>query len=66
MPQTINLDTNGNPIQDTGAASPAGRPAIDLAPICFRGTFTNPCFWLLIGVIGTLAAQYVLSGRNRK
>lgn len=63
MAQTINLDANGNPIPDQG--SPAGRPAIDLAPVCFRGTFTNPCFWLLVGVIGTLAAQYILSGRKK-
>jgi hypothetical protein len=35
------------------------RPMVDLTPICFRGTFSNPCFWLLLGISGTLAVQYI-------
>jgi len=27
-------------------------------------TFSNPCFWILLGVIGTIAAQALLSHLN--
>ena len=37
----------------------------DLAPVTFGGeTFRNPFFWILVGVAGTLAMQYVLSKRK--
>jgi hypothetical protein len=35
--------------------------------ISFGGdTFRNPFFWILVGVAGTLAAQYVLTKRNKE
>ena len=59
MAQTINLDEDGNPIPN-----PTSRTNIDLAPVCFKGTFQNPCFWILFGVGATLAVQYILSRRK--
>ena len=37
-------------------------PTIDLQK-CKVGTetFSNPCFWILLGVIGTIAAQALLT-----
>ncbi|NBO53128.1 MAG: hypothetical protein EBU84_00725 [Actinobacteria bacterium] len=56
---------------DTGAAEPlAADPAptrteIDLAPCTFGGdTFRNPCFWILVGVAGCLAVQYLFAKRK--
>ena len=28
-----------------------------------KDTFSNPCFWILIGIIGTLGAQYFLKNK---
>ena len=66
MSQTINLDANGNPIPDSGAAGATGamRPSIDLAPTCFRGTFQNPCFWILVGAGSVVLAYYLLVKRK--
>jgi len=37
---------------------------VDLVPCNFRGTFQNPCFWVLIGIGATLAFQYILSKKK--
>lgn len=67
MPQTINLDPNGNPIPNDGVGTGTGGPirtSIDLAPTCFRGTFQNPCFWILVGAGGVVLAYYLLVKRK--
>jgi len=57
------IDINGaDPIPQ--GQNPMPRPRVDLAPVCFQGTFTNPCFWLLLGIMGTLAVQYVMTKRK--
>ena len=33
---------------------------VDLTPTNFSGTFQNPCFWILVGIAGTIACQYLL------
>lgn len=39
----------------------------DLAPVTFGSdTFRNPFFWILVGVAGTLAMQYVLTKRSKE
>lgn len=40
------------------------RTRVDLAPCNFAGTFRNPCFWVLVGVLGTIAFQYVMAGKK--
>lgn len=37
---------------------------VDLVPCHFRGTFQNPCFWVLIGIGATLAFQYILTKKK--
>lgn len=37
---------------------------VDLVPCNFRGTFQNPCFWVLIGIGATLAFQYILAKKK--
>lgn len=58
MPKVYDTET-----LDADAAAPARD--YDLAPVTFGGeTFRNPFFWILVGVAGTLAMQYVLSKRK--
>ena len=64
MPSTVTLDEHGNPTEDDGQHAQPMQRTVDLAPVCFSGTFRNPCFWLLLGVGATLAVQYVLSRRK--
>lgn len=52
---------------ETIDADPATPPAreYDLAPVTFGGdTFRNPCFWILVGVAGTLAIQYIMARKK--
>lgn len=59
MSQCFDANT-GKPLgADPENPQPTPRPTVDLAPCHFAGTFQNPCFWLLLGVIGTIAVQYV-------
>ncbi len=45
---------------------PTRTTEVDLASCRFGGeTFRNPCFWILVGVAGTLAVQYIFS-RNKQ
>ena len=48
------------------AADPAPtRTDIDLAHCNFgTETFRNPCFWILVGVAGALAVQYIFTKRK--
>jgi len=33
--------------------------------VTFGGdTFRNPCFWILVGVAGTLAIQYIMARKK--
>lgn len=58
MPKVYDTET-----LDADTAAPARD--YDLAPVTFGGeTFRNPFFWILVGVAGTLAMQYVLSKRK--
>jgi hypothetical protein len=54
---------SSTPDSDTGAGTPANtpKPTVDLAPCNFGGTLRHPCFWILVGVVGCLAGQYLLS-----
>jgi hypothetical protein len=45
--------------------APAPRTDYDLVPCSFGGdTFRNPCFWMLVGIAGTLAVQYIFTKRK--
>ena len=60
MAQVFNADTG----TEDFSADPATTPKrdYDLAPCSFGGeTFRNPCFWILVGVAGCLAVQYVFT-----
>lgn len=58
---TLNAEYVG---QDTGP-QPAPQTSVDLRSVTFgRGTFENPCFWILIGVVGTITVQYMLKQRS--
>ena len=59
MAQVFNADT----ATEDFAADPApNRTDIDLAHCNFgTETFRNPCFWILVGVAGCLAVQYVFT-----
>lgn len=64
MPKVFNADTG----TEDFAADPAP-PArdYDLAPVTFgTDTFRNPFFWILVGVAGTMAVQYILSKRSKE
>lgn len=62
MAQVFNADT----ATEDFAADPApNRTDIDLAHCNFgTETFRNPCFWILVGVAGALAVQYVFTKRK--
>jgi hypothetical protein len=54
---TINAEYVG---QDTGRES-APQTSVDLRSVTVgRGTFENPCFWILVGIIGTIGVQYMM------
>lgn len=44
---------------DSDVVPPEGT-TVDLTPTTFGGTFQHPCFWILVGVIGVITAQYLL------
>jgi hypothetical protein len=53
-PGTSTTGTNG------GFTPP--RTNIDLTPVSFgQTTFTNPCFWIIIGAVGAVALYYFLN-----
>ena len=62
MAQVFTADT----ATEDFAADPApNRTDIDLAHCNFgTETFRNPCFWILVGVAGALAVQYVFTKRK--
>ena len=62
MAQVFNADT----VTEDFAADPApARTDIDLAQCSFgTDTFRNPCFWILVGVAGALAVQYIFTKRK--
>ena len=65
MSKVFNADTG---MEDFSAdpESPTRTTEVDLASCRFGGeTFRNPCFWILVGVAGTLAVQYIFS-RNKQ
>ncbi len=59
--QTFDADS-GTPVNPQTPADT--RPTVDLAPCHFGGTFQNPCFWILLGIGGTILAQYLLRSRK--
>ena len=62
MAQVFNADTATEDF--AGDPAPA-RTDIDLAQCSFGGeTFRNPCFWILVGVAGALAVQYIFTKRK--
>lgn len=64
MAQVFNADT----ATEDFAADPApNRTDIDLAHCSFgTETFRNPCFWILVGVAGALAVQYIFTKRSKE
>jgi hypothetical protein len=62
MAQVFNADT----ATEDFAGDPApNRTDIDLAHCNFgTETFRNPCFWILVGVAGALAVQYIFTKRK--
>jgi hypothetical protein len=63
MAKVFDADTG---MEDLAAdPTPAARTEFDLAPCTFgTDTFRNPCFWILVGVAGTLAVQYIFRKRE--
>lgn len=37
---------------------------VDLVPVHFQGTFSNPCFWLLAGVLAGAVGAWFLMRRK--
>jgi hypothetical protein len=63
MAQVFNADTG---TEDFSANPVAPKTEYDLAPCSFGGdTFRNPCFWILVGVAGTVAIQYLLAKTSK-
>ena len=64
MAQVFNADT----ATEDFAADPApNRTDIDLAHCNFgTETFRNPCFWILVGVAGARAVQYIFTKRSKE
>jgi hypothetical protein len=64
MAQVFTADT----ATEDFAADPApARTDIDLAQCSFgTDTFRNPCFWILVGVAGALAVQYIFTKRSKE
>lgn len=59
MPKVFNAETG---TEDFSADPAVPKTEYDLAPCSFGGdTFRNPCFWILVGVAGCLAVQYVFA-----
>jgi hypothetical protein len=69
MPNVFDAST-GEPVSDSPQTNTAGspvvntKPTVDLIPCSFGQTFQNPCFWILVGVIGTGAVIWLFD-RNR-
>jgi hypothetical protein len=62
MAKVYDADTG---VEDLSADPEPTRTDIDLAHCRFGGeTFRNPCFWILVGVAGTLAVQYIFTKRK--
>jgi uncharacterized membrane protein YuzA (DUF378 family) len=50
---------------ETLDADPAPTREYDLAPVTFgTDTFRNPFFWILVGVAGTMAIQYIMTRKK--
>lgn len=66
MSKVFNADTG---MEDFAADADTSAPAkteYDLAPCRFgRDTFSNPCFWILVGIAGTLAVQYIFTKTSK-
>jgi hypothetical protein len=63
MAKVFNADTG---TEDFSADPVAPKTEYDLAPCSFGGdTFRNPCFWILVGVAGTVAIQYLLAKTSK-
>lgn len=63
--------STGRPVgeQPTNSSPPANSPGptVDLTPVRLGSdTFANPCFWILVGVVGTVAAQWFFGGRRSR
>jgi hypothetical protein len=64
MAKVFNADTGAEDFSADPATAP--RTEYDLAPCSFGGdTFRNPCFWILVGVAGTVAIQYLLAKTSK-
>ncbi len=55
---------------DTGTGTNGGvtppRTTIDLSPVSFgAATFTNPCFWVIVGALGAVAIYYFMSHKRQ-
>jgi len=66
MAQVFNAETATEDFADNPASTrPDNRTDIDLAQCSFGSeTFRNPCFWILVGVAGALAVQYIFTKRK--
>ncbi|MEY5145046.1 MAG: hypothetical protein RL745_413, partial [Actinomycetota bacterium] len=63
MSKVFNADTGMEDFAED--PTPTTKTDIDLAHCRFGGeTFRNPCFWILVGVAGTLAVQYIFTKRK--
>jgi len=42
------------------------RTSVDLSPVSFGSTtFTNPCFWILVGIAATITIQWFMHQQRR-
>ena len=48
-------------VEPVGADVDTPGTTVDLAPCNFSGTLRNPCFWILVGILGTLGVQYIFT-----
>jgi hypothetical protein len=60
--------STGKPVGENSTANPpASPPIVDLTPVRLgTATFSNPCFWILVGVVGTITAQWLLGSQRTR
>lgn len=66
MKSPIDVEVESERSEGVSCNPDGERQIVGMAPTSFANTFQNPFFWVLIGVVGTLAMQYVMAGAAKK
>ena len=57
---------NDSELNTGGPLAPGGNRSIDFVSVNFAGTLSNPFFWIVVGVVSTVAVQYIFARHARK